>query len=66
MYWNPPWRISILANFRGINFHAVVVFGLSKDLLFKSVLGHCAPEKGKNHAITKSKLSIVSAKQKQP
>ena len=24
----------------GISFHAVVVFGLSKNLLFKSVLGH--------------------------
>ena len=24
-----------------IGFHAVVVFGLGKDLLFKSVLGHC-------------------------
>ena len=26
----------------GISFHAVVVFGLRKDLLSKSVLGHCA------------------------
>ena len=25
----------------GISFHAVVVFGLGKDLLFKSVLGRC-------------------------
>ena len=25
----------------GISFHAMVVFGLGKDLLFKSVLGHC-------------------------
>ena len=25
----------------GIGFHAVVVFGLGKDLLFKSVVGHC-------------------------
>ena len=25
----------------GISFHAVVLFGLGKDLLFKSVLGHC-------------------------
>ena len=25
----------------GISIHAVVVFGLGKDLLFKSVLGHC-------------------------
>ena len=39
------WGISILADFRtmlwGISFHAVVVFGLGKDLLFKSVLRHC-------------------------
>ena len=25
----------------GISFHAVVIFSLGKDLLFKSVLGHC-------------------------
>ena len=25
----------------GISFHAEVVFGLGKKLLFKSVLGHC-------------------------
>ena len=25
----------------GISFHAVIVFGLGKNLLFKSVLGHC-------------------------
>ena len=33
------WGISILADFRpmGISFHAVVVFGLGKNLLFKSV-----------------------------
>ena len=24
-----------------ISFHAVIVFGLGKNLLFKSVLGHC-------------------------
>ena len=39
------WGISILADFRpmGISFDAVVVFGLSKIHLFKSVLGHCDP-----------------------
>ena len=26
----------------GISFHAVVVFSLGKNLLFKYVLGHCA------------------------
>ena len=25
----------------GISFHGVIVFGLGKNLLFKSVLGHC-------------------------
>ena len=43
MQWDPPWGISILADFSlwGISFHAVVVFGLGKILLFK-FLGHCA------------------------
>ena len=38
MYWDPPWGISILGDFRpiwGISFHAVVVFVLGKNLLFK-------------------------------
>ena len=25
----------------GISFHAVIVFGSGKNVLFKSVLGHC-------------------------
>ena len=25
----------------GISFHAVVVFGMGKNFLFKSALGHC-------------------------
>ena len=29
-----PWGISV---------HAVIVFGLGKNLLFKSVLGRCGP-----------------------
>ena len=43
MQWDPMWGISILADFRSMSmrFHAVVVFGLGKKLLFKSVLGHC-------------------------
>ena len=32
----------LILDLLGIGFHAVVVFGLDKDLLFKSVLGHCA------------------------
>ena len=41
------WGISILADLdlRGIIFHAVVVIGLGKDLLFKIVLGHCVLER---------------------
>ena len=43
MYWDPMWGILILADFRpmSISFNAVIVFGLGKNLLFKSVLGHC-------------------------
>ena len=38
--------ISILADFGpmgvwGISFHAAIVFGLGKNFLFKSALGHC-------------------------
>ena len=28
----------------GMHFHAVVVFTLGYDFLFKSILGHCEPE----------------------
>ena len=37
------WGISIFADLDlwGISFHAVIVFGLGKNLLFKYVLGHC-------------------------
>ena len=50
-------RILILADIRpmlwGISFHAVVVFGLGKDLLFKSVLGHCVKLDSKVLTISK-------------
>ena len=39
------WGISIIADFRPmwyISFHAALFFGLGKDFLFKSALGHCA------------------------
>ena len=41
--WDPPWRISIHRDFDslGVPFHPVVVIGLGKNLLLKSVLGHC-------------------------
>ena len=31
----------LILDLLGIGFHAVVVFGLSKDFLFKSILGRC-------------------------
>ena len=36
--------LQILADFRpmGFKFHAVIVFGLGKNLSIKSILGHCA------------------------
>ena len=39
----------------GISFHAVVVFGLGKNLLFKSILGHCDP----GYPWIKSKLARI-------
>ena len=30
----------VILDLWGISFHSMVVFGLGKDLLFKSVLGH--------------------------
>ena len=38
----------------GISFHAVVVFGLGKNLLSKSVLGHCAKLARANFALQNS------------
>ena len=35
------FQLLLILDLLGIGFHAVVVFGLGKDLLFKSVLGHC-------------------------
>ena len=42
-------RILILADIRpmGISFHVVVVFGLGKNLLFKSILGRCEAARSK-------------------
>ena len=31
----------LILDLLGVSFHAVVVFGLGKNLLFKSILGHC-------------------------
>ena len=41
-----------------ISFHAVVVFGLGKNLLFKSVLGHCGTAKFSFTGVTIGKTGI--------
>ena len=35
------FQLLLILDLWGISFHAVLAFGLGKDLLFKSVLGHC-------------------------
>ena len=35
------FQFLVILDLYGINFHAVLVFGLGKDLLFKSILGCC-------------------------
>ena len=35
------FQFMLILDLLNIGFHAVVVFGLVKDLLFKSVLGQC-------------------------
>ena len=42
----------------GISFHAVVVFGLGKNLLFKTILGRCATfiDLSRSHQIASSRL----------
>ena len=35
------FQFLLILDLWGISFHAVVVFGLGKNLLFKSALGHC-------------------------
>ena len=37
------FQFLLILDLWGISFHAMVVFGLGKNLLFKSLLGHCAP-----------------------
>ena len=34
-------KTRLILDLWGISFHAVVVFGLGKDVLFESVLEHC-------------------------
>ena len=35
----------------GVSFHAAVIFGLGKDFLFKSTLGHCALPLKRNYLL---------------
>ena len=35
------FQLLLILDLWGISFHAAVVFGLGKDLLYKSVLGRC-------------------------
>ena len=35
------FQFLLILDLWGISFHDVVVFGLGKDFLFKSVVGHC-------------------------
>ena len=35
------FQFLLILDLWGISIHAVIVFGLGKNLLFKSVLGHC-------------------------
>ena len=51
-------RISILWPGYNSGFHAVVVFGLGKDLLFKSVLGRCVQRAPKNSVLAPSVLVL--------
>ena len=45
----------------GISFHAVVVFGLGKNLLFKSILGRCGLElKGKAYINTTKSEALMT------
>ena len=43
MQLDPMWgfQFLLILDLWGISFHAVIIFGLSKNLLFKSALGHC-------------------------
>ena len=38
------FQFLLILDLWGISFHAVVVFGLGKNLLFKSILGRCDVE----------------------
>jgi hypothetical protein len=43
------FQFLLILDLWGISFHAVVVFGLGKNLLSKSILGHCVMTKKPKH-----------------
>ena len=59
------WRFQFLLilDLLVVSFHAVAVFGLGKDLLLKSVLGHCALCT-KGQLISKAKFQAVDSPKK--
>ena len=54
-------KFLLILDIQGISFHAVVVFGLGKNLLFKSILGRCEPtvflKNEKTHCQMKQEIS---------
>ena len=42
----------------GISFYIMVVFGLDKNLLFKSILGHCA-DMDKAEPVYEGRLTVI-------
>ena len=59
------WGISILADLRwGVIFHAVVVFGMGKNLLFKSALGHSAIIRSQKKFVCTADLMLTRGGQK--
>ena len=55
------FQFLLILDLWGKSFNAVVVFGLSKNLLFKSVLGHCYIWKKNNHPSSKPSKSNLFA-----
>ena len=50
------FQFLLILDLWGISFHGVVVFGLGKNFLFKSALGHCEDGSiiGNNKKVTKN------------
>ena len=48
----------LILDLRGISFHSMVVFGLGKNLLFKSVLGRCELVSCENVEASESRIDF--------